>query len=116
MVYVYTYPAQKRILCFLTKNRNVELAANPNYKEYTVPDDFNLDRVIKDENGNDFNLQFGITYNDFITKFNADYSANRVSQYPSIEEQLDMQYWDSVNGTTKWKDTIAKIKSDNPKT
>ena len=58
MVYVYTYPAQKRILCFHTKNRNVELAANPNYKEYTVPDDFNLDRVIKDENGNDFNLQF----------------------------------------------------------
>jgi len=26
-----------------------------------------------------------------------------------------MQYWDSVNGTTNWKDAIAKIKSDNPK-
>ena len=35
--------------------------------------------------------------------------------YPSIQEQLDMQYWDNVNGTTTWKDAIAKVKSDNPK-
>ena len=35
--------------------------------------------------------------------------------YPSIGDQLDMQYWDKVNGTTKWKEAIAKIKSDNPK-
>jgi len=36
-------------------------------------------------------------------------------EYPSIGEQLDMQYWDAVNGTTTWKDTIAQVKSDNPK-
>lgn len=36
-------------------------------------------------------------------------------KYPEIHEQLDMQYWDSVNGTTIWKDVIAKVKSDNPK-
>jgi len=36
-------------------------------------------------------------------------------QYPSIQEQLDMQYWDSVNGTTVWADTIAQVKADNPK-
>ena len=35
--------------------------------------------------------------------------------YPLIGEQLDMQYWDQVNGTTTWKDAIAKVKSDNPK-
>tara|TARA_R100000231_G_C5299867_1_gene157229 strand:+ start:657 stop:977 length:321 start_codon:yes stop_codon:yes gene_type:complete len=35
--------------------------------------------------------------------------------YPSIQEQLDMQYWDNVNGTTTWKDAIAKVKADNPK-
>jgi hypothetical protein len=29
--------------------------------------------------------------------------------------QLDMQYWDSVNDTTTWKDHVAKVKSDNPK-
>jgi len=35
--------------------------------------------------------------------------------YPSIQEQLDMQYHDQVNGTTTWKDAIAKVKADNPK-
>ncbi len=39
----------------------------------------------------------------------------RESAYPSIGDQLDMQYWDSVNDTTTWKDAIAKVKSDNPK-
>ena len=43
------------------------------------------------------------------------YQRDRITRYPSIQEQLDMQYWDSVNGTTTWKDTIAKVKSDNPK-
>ena len=41
------------------------------------------------------------------------YTEDRV--YPSIEEQLDMQYWDAVNGTTTWKDAIAQVKADNPK-
>ena len=35
--------------------------------------------------------------------------------YPSIQDQLDMQYWDKKNGTTTWVDAIAKVKSDNPK-
>ena len=39
----------------------------------------------------------------------------RASAYPSLQEQMDMQYWDSVNGTTTWKDAIAKVKADNPK-
>ena len=41
--------------------------------------------------------------------------STRATAYPSIQEQLDMQYWDSVNGTTTWKDAVAKVKSDNPK-
>ena len=44
-----------------------------------------------------------------------EYSRKRVEQYASIQDQLDMQYWDNVNGTTTWKDHIAKVKSDNPK-
>ena len=39
----------------------------------------------------------------------------RDRQYPSIGDQLDMQYWDQVNGTSTWKDAIAKVKADNPK-
>jgi len=43
------------------------------------------------------------------------YKLDRASAYPSIQEQLDMQYWDSVNGTTTWADAIAKVKADYPK-
>tara|TARA_R110000744_G_scaffold25653_1_gene63574 strand:+ start:383 stop:685 length:303 start_codon:yes stop_codon:yes gene_type:complete len=43
------------------------------------------------------------------------YQRDRAIAYPAIQEQLDMQYWDNVNGTTTWKDAIAKVKSDNPK-
>ena len=46
---------------------------------------------------------------------NDSYKSKRRDAFPSIAEQLDMQYWDSVNGTTTWKDAIAKVKSDNPK-
>ena len=43
------------------------------------------------------------------------YQYDRASAYPSIQEQLDMLYWDSVNGTTTWADAIAQVKADYPK-
>ena len=43
------------------------------------------------------------------------YKVARKYAYASIQDQLDMQYWDNVNGTTTWKDHIAQVKSDNPK-
>ena len=43
------------------------------------------------------------------------YKVARQSAYASIQDQLDMQYWDNVNGTTTWKDHIAQVKADNPK-
>ena len=39
----------------------------------------------------------------------------RDRQYPTWQEQMDMQYHDKLNGTTTWKDAVAKVKSDNPK-
>ena len=39
----------------------------------------------------------------------------RARSYPSWQDQLDMQYKDLLNGTTTWKDAVAKVKSDNPK-
>tara|TARA_R110000824_G_C15042630_1_gene660563 strand:+ start:561 stop:869 length:309 start_codon:yes stop_codon:yes gene_type:complete len=44
-----------------------------------------------------------------------DYSRDRILAYPSIGDQMDMQYKDLLNGTTTWKDAVAKVKSDNPK-
>ena len=41
----------------------------------------------------------------------ANYARYRVEAYPSIGDQLDMQYHDSVNGTTTWADAIAAVKA-----
>ena len=43
------------------------------------------------------------------------YKTDRADSFASIGDQLDMQYWDAINGTTTWKDHVAKVKSDNPK-
>ena len=45
-----------------------------------------------------------------------DYATLRQQEYPSREDQLDMMYWDKVNGTTIWEDTIQAIKDKYPKT
>ena len=44
-----------------------------------------------------------------------EYSRNRATAFPSIGYQLDMQYHDQLDGTTTWKDAVAKVKADNPK-
>ena len=40
----------------------------------------------------------------------------RAAEYPSLQEQEDMKYWDEINGTTVWRDTITAIKDKYPKT
>ena len=45
-----------------------------------------------------------------------DYAEARSLEYPSLQEQQDMQYWDAINGTTTWKDKITEIKNKYPKT
>ena len=43
------------------------------------------------------------------------YQRVRATAYPTWQEQMDMQYKDLLNGTTTWKDAVAKVKADNPK-
>ena len=40
--------------------------------------------------------------------------ATRRTAYGDLGSQLDMQYWDNVNGTTTWKDRVAAVKTANP--
>mgnify|MGYP001273687910 CR=1 FL=1 len=40
--------------------------------------------------------------------------ATRRMAYGDLGNQLDMQYHDSVDGTSTWKDHVAKVKTDNP--
>lgn len=39
----------------------------------------------------------------------------RLRKYPTIQEQLDMLYWDKINNTTVWQDTIQSVKDQFPK-
>ena len=44
-----------------------------------------------------------------------EYQRDRASAYPSIQEQLDLLYWDKVNGTDNWEQAIAAVKAEYPK-
>ena len=39
----------------------------------------------------------------------------RRNAYGDIGAELDMIYWDQVNGTTTFQDHVAAVKADNPK-
>lgn len=43
------------------------------------------------------------------------YAEKRAAEYPPLAEQLDMLYWDKVNGTNVWEETVAAIKAKYPK-
>lgn len=44
-----------------------------------------------------------------------EYQRHREIEYPSYDKQLDMQYWDSINGTTNWADAVNEVKTAYPK-
>ena len=48
-------------------------------------------------------------------EFEPYYAAQRRAEYPSLAEQMDMQYWDKHYGTSIWYDTISAIKAKYPK-
>ena len=73
---------------------------NNERREFT---DAEYDQAVTDKANSDFDLQ----ENGYITA--------RQAAYKSIPDQLDMIYWDGVNGTTLWDEHIAEVKEDNPK-
>ena len=53
---------------------------------------------------------------ELITEYNSkQYQRDRAKDYPSIQEQLDLQYWDKINGTNKWQQAINAVKQKYPK-
>lgn len=43
------------------------------------------------------------------------YAEKRLTEYPPLAEQLDMIYWDKINGTNLWQSKITEIKTKYPK-
>jgi hypothetical protein len=53
---------------------------------------------------------------ELITEYNSKkYQRDRAVDYPSLADQLDMQYWDKINGTNKWQQAINAVKQKYPK-
>jgi hypothetical protein len=57
---------------------------------------------------------------DGLTKLQSEYNSkqyqrDRAKDYPSLADQLDMQYWDKINGTNKWQQAINAVKQKYPK-
>jgi hypothetical protein len=53
---------------------------------------------------------------ELITEYNSNkYQRDRAKDYPSIQEQLDLQYWDKINNTNKWEEAINAVKQKYPK-
>ena len=53
---------------------------------------------------------------ELIAEYNAkQYQRDRAKEYPSIQEQLDLQYWDKINNTNKWQQAINAVKTKYPK-
>ena len=50
-----------------------------------------------------------------IEEEDVDYTYHRAAEYPSLEEQADMAYWDRQNGTTVLDDAITAVKVKYPK-
>ena len=43
------------------------------------------------------------------------YQGKRQAAFASLGDQLDMQYWDLLDGTSTWKDHISAVKAKHPK-
>lgn len=72
-------------------------------------------------NHNKVNQDGTTEYYDFRTEIekseweSTQYQRDREVEYPRITDQLDMLYWDKVNGTNQWQQAITTVKATYPK-
>lgn len=69
---------------------------------WVVCDDDNVTNLWVLYNGQFFNSEDRLERNQQM---------KRKVEYGQIEDQLDMMYWDQVNGTTTWKDHVTSVKN-----
>ena len=43
------------------------------------------------------------------------YQRDRAKEYPPITVQLDLLYWDKINGTNNWEQAVQAVKDKYPK-
>lgn len=95
----------------------IEIAPN---KAFVINGDFELKNVTWNENVPKSDIPKDENIIKKCDELQAEYDANqyqrdRQPEYPSIQDQLDMQYWDKVNGSNNWQEAIEAVKTKHPK-
>jgi len=97
-------------------DRSIVKYTDSNGKVWSIP-------VLQNGDGNRFYQKFiqdvaeqGLSIVEGPDIVEPSYTELRAAEYPSLQEQEDMKYWDEINGTTVWRDTITAIKDKYPKT
>ncbi len=68
--------------------------------------------VATDVNGD----EVSINWTDVNAWTNSEeYKYKRENEYPSWQDQMDMQYWDKINNTSTWQDAVQAVKDKYPK-
>jgi len=95
----------------LIKNNIVELISYKPIEGYVeVNDNVFADMIKKSDGTFDYTDEFKLEHIKIKT-----YKDKRAKEYPSLADQLDMQYWDKINGTNKWQQAINAVKQKYPK-
>ena len=74
-----------------------------------------VNNLVSEFSSSDYEQAIEDRKNSLLDDYNFGYIQARQEAYGSVQDQLDLQYWDSVNNTTLWADHIAQVKADNPK-
>lgn len=88
------------------------LAINPNIILSQNGDEF----IIHNNEEMPSNAEIEAKLTELQAEYDAqEYARNRSSEYPTWQEQMDMQYWDAKNGTNTWQEAIEAVKTKYPK-
>lgn len=113
MKYIYVNASEDRVVT-ISKRREKALISDPNLQEYIVQDDFDLGKDMPSEDGTVVRLDGFLTATEFVDRFNNDYVAKRVAEYPYIGDQLDA-LWKGGDDAEQMRQAIVSIKEKHPK-
>jgi len=112
MKYIYINTQENKVTTISRK----PLADLDALVEYRVSDDFDLTKEMPsmENEGEMVRLEGFLSAEEFLERFESNYSENRIGKYPPIEDQLDMIYHAGLGGD-EFQATIKAVKDAHPK-
>jgi hypothetical protein len=114
MKYLYINLTEDRVVTISTKPEQ-SLRNVSKLTEYIVPKDFDLGKDMPDENGGIIRLDGFLTATEFLERFNSNHVAQRVGEYPPIEDYLDGVVKGDQEQIQAYIDACLAVKAKYPK-